>query len=163
MISLIAAIGKNNEIGKGADLIFKMPADMKHFRDITSGHTVLMGRKTFESIGRALPNRRNIIVTRDQNLKIEGAEVVHSLGEALRQVEGDNEHEIFIIGGGEIYKETINKADKLYITKVDAEAKDADVFFPKIDKDIWRETKREEYNKDEKNIYDYAFVEYEKI
>ena len=163
MISLIVAIGKNNEIGKGKDLIFKLPADLKHFKDITSGHTIIMGRKTFESIGRALPNRKNIIVTRDENLKIEGAEVVHSLGEVLRQDQGDNEHEIFIIGGGEIYKETINLADKLYITEVKAEDKDADVFFPKIDKNIWREIKREQYKKDEKNIYDYDFVEYEKI
>lgn len=160
MISLIAAIGKNNEIGKGNTLLFNMPADMKHFRDTTQGHSVIMGRKTFESLPNgALPNRRNIIITRDTEYKSEGVEVVHSLDEALKLFE-NNEEEIFVIGGAEIYKHAIDKADKLYITHIDAEDKDADSFFPIINKEIWIETKREDFKKDDKNKYNYSFVEY---
>src|SRR6185369_7378359 len=98
MISLIAAIGKNNELGKGNDLVWKLPADQKHFRERTTGHAIIMGRKTFVSLGRSLPNRRNIIITRDKNYTAEGAEITYSLKEALALVK-DNEDEIFIIGG----------------------------------------------------------------
>jgi dihydrofolate reductase len=162
MISLIAAIGKNNEIGKGNTLLFNMPADMKHFRDTTRGHAVIMGRKTFESLPNGpLPNRRNIIITRDAEYNCEGIEVVHSVDESLKLFE-NSEEEIFIIGGAEIYKQAIEKADKLYITHINAEDKDADSFFPIIDKEVWQETKREDSSADEKNIFDYSFVEYVK-
>lgn len=162
MISLIAAIGKNNEIGKGNTLLFNMPADMKYFRDTTRGHSVIMGRKTFESLPNgALPNRRNIIITRDTEYKSEGIEVVHSLDEALKLFE-NTEEEIFVIGGAEIYKQAIEKGDKLYITHIEAENKEADSFFPKIDKETWKEIKREDFKKDENNPYDYSFMEYDK-
>lgn len=161
MISLIAAIGKNNELGKDNTLLWNMPADMKYFRETTRGHSVIMGRKTFESIGHPLPNRRNIIITRDVNYIKEGAEIVHSLDEALEIFENKNE-EIFIIGGAEIYKQAIGKIDKLYITEIDGEFTEADTFFPTIDKELWKEIKRENHTKDEKNLYDYSFVEYEK-
>lgn len=162
MISLIVAIGKNNEIGKGNTLLFNMPADMKHFRDTTRGHAVIMGRKTFESLPNGpLPNRRNIVITRDKEYICEGIEVVHSLDEALELFENKDE-EVFIIGGAEIYKQAIEKADKLYITHIDAEDKDADSFFPIIDKEIWKIKSRENFSADEKNIFDYSFVEYEK-
>src|ERR1035441_9494903 len=105
MISLIAAIGKNNELGKGNTLLWKMSADMEHFKKITTLHVVLMGRKTFESIGKPLPNRRNIVITRDANYKREGVEIAHSLSEAL-DIVGNNDEEIFIIGGGELYKQS---------------------------------------------------------
>lgn len=163
IISLIAAIGKNNEIGKGNTLLFNMPADMKYFRDTTRGHSVIMGRKTFESLPNgALPNRRNIVITRDTEYKSEGIEVVHSLDEALKLFE-NNEEEIFVIGGAEIYKQAIEKADKLYITHIDAEDKDTDSLFPIVDKEIWVETKRENFKKDESNPHDYSFVEYKRI
>jgi dihydrofolate reductase len=159
MISLIAAIGKNNELGKGNDLLWHMPADMQYFRDTTRGHTVIMGRKTFESLKSPLPNRKNIVITRDENYKKEGIEVVHSLQEALNKAE--SELEVFVIGGAEIYKQSIPIADKLYITKIDAEDKDADTFFPTIGPE-WIETSREEHEADDKNPYKYIFVTYTK-
>ncbi len=162
MISLIAAIGKNNELGKGNALLFSMPADMKHFKNTTSLHTVIMGRKTFESIGRPLPNRRNIVITRNMNYKPEGVEVAHSLAEALDLLPNQNE-EIFIIGGAELYKQTMPIADKLYITHVDAEDKKADVFFPEIIPIVWNEATHQEHKKDEKNPYNYTFSVYERL
>ncbi len=170
ILSLIAAIGKNNELGKGNDLLWKIPADMKHFKEITSEHTVIMGRKTFESIGRPLPNRRNIIITRDINYKREGVEIVHSLEEALNLFtspqpspeKGEGEKEVFIIGGAEIYKQALPLASKLYITQVEAEDKKADVFFPEINLNEWRETSREEHEPDERNLFKYSFKIYEK-
>lgn len=162
MISLIAAIGKNNELGKGNTLLWHMPADMKHFIKITSGHPVIMGRKTFESIGRPLPNRRNIVITRDQNYKKGGIEITHSLEEALNLFKNKNE-EIFIIGGAEIYKQAISFADKLYITHIEAEDSKADAFFPEIIPAVWNETLHEEHKKNEKNPFDYTFSTYEKI
>lgn len=160
MISLIAGIGKNNELGKGNTLLWHMPNDLKHFKEITSGKTVIMGRKTFESIGHPLPNRRNIVITRDTNYKIENVEIYNSLDEALKEVKDENE--TFIIGGAEIYKQAIDKADKLYITHIEAEDKGADIFFPIIDKEIWKETKREDLKADQQNPFDYSFTEYER-
>ena len=168
MISLIAAIGKNNELGKGNTLLWSMPADMKHFRDTTSLHAVIMGRKTFESIGKPLPNRRNIVITRDADYKKDlpaearGVEVVHSLAEAL-DLFPNKEEEIFVIGGAEIYKQTMPIADKLYITHVDAGDADADAFFPEIIPIVWNEISHTEYQKDEKNPFNYTFSIYEKI
>jgi dihydrofolate reductase len=162
MISLIAAIGKNNELGKGNALLFNMPADMKHFRDTTRLHTVVMGRKTLESIGKPLPNRRNIVITRNVSYKPSGVEVVHSLAGALDLIK-DQKEEIFIIGGAELYKETMPIADKLYITHVDAEDNEADAFFPEIIPIAWNEVSRQEHKKDIENPYDYTFSVYEKF
>ena len=161
MISLIAAIGKNNELGKGNDLVFKLPADMKYFRDTTKGHTIIMGRKTFESIGKALPARKNIVITRDKTYLRHGVDVVHSLEEALAKT--NKKDEAFIIGGAEIYKQAMNLADKLYITHVNAEDKNADVFFPEIIPMVWNETSRQEHKKDSENPFDYTFSIYEKF
>lgn len=162
-LSIIVAIGKNNEIGQNNTLLWHLPNDLKHFKDITRGHSVIMGRKTFESLPNgALPNRRNIIITRDKDYIRENIEVVNSLEQALKIFENTTDEEIFIIGGGEIYKQAIFLVDKLYITHIEAESKDADIFFPIIDKTIWEETTRENHTKDEKNPYDYAFVVYEK-
>ncbi len=186
MISLIAAIGKNNELGKGNDLLWKFPADMQHFIKMTSGHTVIMGRKTFESIGKSLPNRRNIVITRDKNYKADGAEIAHSLDEAIKiartapqphlspLLKGEEEFspfpfqgkagdEVFIIGGGEIYRQAISVADKLYITHIDAEDINADVFFPEIIPVVWNEVSRQEHQPDEKNIFPYTFSIYKKF
>lgn len=159
MISLIAAIGRNNELGKENKLLWSLPADMKHFKNITTLHTVIMGRKTFESIGKPLPNRRNIVITRDADYKKEGVEIAHSLAGALDLIK-DKDEEIFIIGGAELYKETIKIADKLYMTHVEAEDKDADAFFPEIIPIVFLEISREEHKKDAENPYDYAFVTY---
>ncbi|MEK7471589.1 MAG: dihydrofolate reductase [Patescibacteria group bacterium] len=162
MISLIAAIGKNNELGKGNTLLWHLPADMKHFKEITTLHPVIMGRKTFESIGKPLPNRRNIVITRNLNYKMDGVELVYSLNEALDLFPNQNE-EIFIIGGAELYKQTMPVADKLYITHIDAEDKDADAFFPEIIPIVWNEISHIEHKIDEKNIFPYTFSIYKKF
>jgi dihydrofolate reductase len=126
MFSIIAVIGKNRELGKDNDLIWHLPNDLKRFRVITKGHPVIMGRKTFESIGHPLPNRLNIVISHQKN--IPGVTVVSSLDEAIARA--GNDPEIFVIGGGSVYKEAINRADRLYLTVVDAVARGADTFFP---------------------------------
>ena len=127
-LSLIAAIASENRaLGQNNRLIYHIPEDLKRFKEITLGHPIIMGRKTFESIGQPLPNRTNIIITRDLEYFVEGAVIVHSLEEALRQAQGDDE--IFIIGGGQIYQEAIKTADKLYLTIVEGNPQ-ADTFFP---------------------------------
>lgn len=131
MISMIAAIGKNLELGKNNDLIWHFKEDMKFFRETTTGNTVIMGRKTFESLPHALPNRRNIVITQNANYVADGAEVVGSIEEAIATTENDN---VFIIGGGKIYGEFLEFADKLYLTEIYAECEDADTFFPEFNK-----------------------------
>lgn len=136
-ISLILSVGKNNEIGRGNDLIWHFHADMKFFRETTTGNTVVMGRKTFESLPKVLPNRKNIVITSDKNLKIDGAVVVHSIDEALKEAENDN---IFVIGGGNIYAQFLPLANKIYLTEIDAQCPDADTFFPEFDKSLYTRT-----------------------
>ena len=162
MISLIAAIGKNNELGQSNTLLWNMPADMKHFRETTKGHTVIMGQKTFESIGHPLPNRKNIVVTRNTDFKAESIEISYSLEDTLKQYKNTPE-EVFVIGGGQIYKQSMDLGDKLYITHVDASFPNADTFFPAILKESWKEIKNETHQKDAENPYDYTFSIYEKI
>lgn len=162
ILSLIAAIGKNNELGKKNALLWSLPDDMKHFRTTTSGHTVIMGRKTFESLGRPLPNRRNIIITRDKTYKTTGVEIVYSLEEALDLFK-KSEEEVFIIGGAEIYRLAIPHAHKLYITHVEAEDTEADAFFPEIIPIIWNEVKHEEHKKDEENSIPFTISIYERF
>ena len=161
MITIIAAIAKNNALGKDNDLIWHLPADLKRFKKVTSGHHILMGRNTFESIGKPLPNRTTIIITRNKNYFKEGCLIANSIEEAITLVE--NEDDIFIIGGAQVYKETMQKglADKLDITLVDEEF-EADVFFPEIDLNIWEETTREDFKADEKNKFDFSFLSFKK-
>ena len=172
IISIISAIANNNEIGRKNELLWNLPIDMKHFRETTSGHPVIMGQRTFKSLGtspdgspgRPLPNRRNIVLTLDKKFKREGIEVYYSiedLDKELNETLG-KEEEAFIIGGGQIYKLFIDKADKLYITHVDAEFPDADTLFPTIDKDKWKIISEDKHEKDEKNIYDCNFVIYKR-
>ena len=161
MISIIAAIGKNNELGKNNTLIWSMPADMKFFRDTTRGHTVIMGRKTFESIGKPLPNRKNIVITRDKNYKKDGIEIVNSLNEAINLTIPNEE--VFVIGGGEIYKQAIEIADKLYITHINTEDSEADSFFPEIIPLVWNEISHTENQKDTENPFNYTFSVYERF
>ena len=161
-ISIIVIIGRNNEIGKGNQLLCHLPADLKHFKEITSGHTIVMGRKTFESLPKgALPNRKNIVISRNPELKIEGATVYSSLDYALLKLIDDEE--VFIIGGAQIYEQTLPVADKLYLTKIHAAFPEADTFFPPIDIKEWREVSRETHPADEKNPYSFTFVDCERI
>lgn len=162
MISIIAAIGKNNELGKNNSLLWHLPADMKHFKEITRGHIVIMGQKTFESLGRPLPNRRNIVLTQDNLFQKEGIEAVHSLEElgVLLEKTSEQNEENFIIGGGQIYKLYMEKADKLYITHVDASFPDAEIYFPVINGSKWQKVKSEKYSKDKQNNFNLEFAEY---
>jgi dihydrofolate reductase len=128
MISIIAAIGKNRELGKNNQLLWHIPEDFKRFKALTSGHIVIMGRKTFESIGKPLPNRTNYIITRNKEYKAIGGQVFNSLEEAISN--SKSTEEIFIIGGAEIYQQAMKYADRLYLTLVDKEYPDADAFFP---------------------------------
>jgi len=128
MISIIAVVGKNLAIGYKNKLLWDIPDDLRHFKKITAGHTVIMGQKTFESIGKPLPNRHNIVVTLDKNFKADGCEIRYSLEDVLKEGKNRSE-EIFIIGGGQIYRQSLPYADKLYLTVIDDSPK-ADTFFP---------------------------------
>jgi dihydrofolate reductase len=155
-ISLIAAIGKNRELGRGNELIFKIPEDMKFFREKTRGHTVIMGRKTYESIGRPLPNRTNIVISRNNEYKVSDTLIkATSIEEALGFAKKGEQGEIFIIGGAQIYQLAMPYADKLYLTLVDAEVPDADAFFP--DYDDFKKIVLKRKSRDEN--YEYTFLE----
>lgn len=156
IVSLIAAIGKNRELGRGNSLIFKIPEDMKFFREKTRGHAVIMGRKTYESIGHPLPNRTNIIVTRDSNFTIHDSstEVVHSVEDAIKFGKTVEQNELFVIGGAQIYQLALQYADKLYLTLVEAEVPDADAFFPD-----YSEFKKVSERKSSDENYEYVFAE----
>ena len=156
IVSLIVAMDERGGIGKGNRLPWRLSADLKRFRELTMGHHIVMGRKTFESIGRALPGRQTIIITRNRELKVEGCSIAHSVDEALRLAEGRGETEAFICGGAEIYAQTIERADRLYLTEVHAKV-DADIFFPAWDRSLWREAQSEDYPADEKNQYPTTF------
>lgn len=162
MVTIIAAIAKNNALGKDNDLIWHLPADLKRFKKITSGHYILMGRNTFESIGRPLPNRTTVIITRNEDYVKNGCFIANSLEEALNIAEADEQ--IYIIGGAQIYKYALenNLADALEITLVHQDF-EADAFFPEIDRSVWNAVEREDFNADEKNKIDYSFIRFEKI
>jgi len=153
-LSIIVAIASNHAIGKNNQLLWHLPADLKHFKQLTTGHPIIMGRKTFDSIGRPLPNRRNIVITRQSDLKIEGTEVVNSLDEALALCKAENE--VFIIGGAELYRTALPLVQKIYLTTVH-QAFDADAFFPELDLKEWLETEKVTHAPDEKNTLSYTF------
>ena len=157
IISLIAALGKNRVIGSDNSIPWKLPADMKRFRELTTGKPVIMGRKTFESIGRPLPNRTNIIITTDKNYKADGCIVVHSVDEALKSAKGS---EIMVIGGAQIYKLFLPKANRMYLTFIDKEF-EGDAYFPEYDKNEWKEVSREEHA--DENGLKYSFVNFDRI
>jgi dihydrofolate reductase len=157
MITLIAAAAENNALGKDNDLLWHLPEDFKRFKQITSGHYIIMGRKTFESFPKPLPNRTHIIITRQKEYLADGCLVVHSLEEAL-EISPQNE-EVFIIGGAQIYKQALPFADKIDLTRVHIEL-DADAFFPEFNTSEWNLVFSEKHVKDEKHQYDFTFETY---
>ncbi len=159
-IHLIVAADENNAIGFGNQMPWHLPVDLKYFKKITSGHPVIMGRKTFESIGRLLPNRRNIIISRS-DLNIEGAEVLKSIDEAIQLF--NSTETIFIIGGGQIYSQTLRVANRVYLTRVHTQATNADTYFPSLNPNDWREIESETVLSDEKNAFDVTFKVFERI
>lgn len=151
-LSIIVAVASDGAIGRANDLLWHLPADLKRFKELTTGHTILMGRKTFESLPRGpLPNRRNIIISRSLPAQ-PGAEVYPTIQQALEACASDEE--VFIIGGGEIYRQLLPNTEQIYLTRVQASFPDAEVFFPELDPTEWIEEAREVYPRDERNEYD---------
>jgi dihydrofolate reductase len=157
IISLIAAMANNRVIGKNNQMPWHLPADLGHFKTVTLGKPVIMGRKTYESIGRPLPGRRNIIISRNGDYKIEGCDTAVSLEDAMKMVHGVEE--IMIIGGGQLYSQAMSLADRLYLTFIDLDV-DGDTQFPSFEHLDLTELKREQHHKDDKNPYDYQFVDF---
>jgi len=164
IISLIAARTQNNVIGKNNDLPWHLPDDMKYFMQTTKGHYVIMGRKNYDSIPekfKPLPNRTNIVVTRQPDFRAPGCIVVNTLEEAVKIARNNGEKETFIIGGAEIYNLGFSLADKLYITEINTTL-DGDTYFPNFDKKEWKEISKVHHTKDERHIFDFDFVVYQK-
>jgi dihydrofolate reductase len=157
-LTLIAAAAENNALGKDNQMIWHLPDDFKRFKQLTSGHYIIMGRKTFESLPGILPNRTHIIITRQPDFKAEGCIVVNSLDKALAACPQDDE--VFIIGGGEIYKQSIDRADKIELTRVYGTTPEADAFFPEIDPAKWTLAEEVFHSKDNRHKYDMAFQTY---
>ncbi len=159
-ISIIAAISKNGVLGKENKLLWHLPEDFKFFKDTTMGHPIIMGRKTFESLPGILPGRTHVVVTRDENFQKNGIKTAKSLEEAV-QIAQKEDLEVFICGGGQIYKEALEKnlVDKILLTEIDAEI-EGDTFFPDFNKSQWNLSHRECHKKDEKHMYDFCFLEY---
>lgn len=156
-LSIIVAMAKNHTIGVNNTLPWRCPEDLKHFKALTMGHHMIMGRKTFESIGRPLPGRSTVVVTRDRNLQIEGCLMAHSLPEALAACTGDSQ--IFIVGGAEIYQQALHLVDTLHITEIQQDV-DGDAFFPEFDASEWLEVAREIRTQSSPQSLEYHFVTY---
>ena len=163
VVSAIVACSKNRAIGRENQIPWYLPADLKYFKKITSGHFVIMGRKTFESIGRPLPNRTNIIITHQKNFKAENCILFNSFLDAIEYANVHNQSEIFVIGGGEIYRQALAVCSKIYYTEVETEIEDATTFFPVLNEEDWSKTYHEAYLADEKNLFNYSFNIYERI
>lgn len=157
-ITLIAAAAENNALGRDNRMIWHLPDDFKRFKQLTSGNYIIMGRKTFESLPGMLPNRTHVIITRQEDYKADGCVVVNSLDEAIKACPQDEE--VFIIGGGEIYKQSIGIADKIELTRVHGISPEADAFFPEIDLDNWQLVEEVHHPKDEKHKYEFSFLTY---
>lgn len=167
--SLIVAAGTNGAIGGDNKMLWHMPADMKYFKEKTTNNTIIMGRKSYEAIGHALPKRVNIVISKNENYKLSDCYTATSLQKAFSLAqelfvnsEQTNEQQIFVIGGAQIYKLALPLVDKLYVTEIKGEF-EGDAFFDKVDLNIWEEVSRDSHKKDEKNKYDYDFVIYERI
>lgn len=162
-ISLIAAKARNNVIGKENDLVWKLPVDFRRFKNLTSGNYILMGRKTYESLGKPLPNRTHLVISRNENFEVpEGHHVFETVEKAMIFCNKIGVEKLYIIGGGEIYSQTIDLADELIITEVEAEP-EGDTFFPEIDESVWEESYREYHPADENHQFSFSFVNYGKI
>ena len=159
MVSIIVAIAQNGTIGDKNSLLWHIKEDMRFFRTTTSGHPVIMGRKTYDSIGRPLPKRTNVVITRDTNLVIEGCTVVHSLEEAVSMF--DSAEEVFVIGGAQIYAQALPLAERIYLTVVGKEY-EGDTSFPDIDYAEWIELSREDYDRGEEFEYPFSFITLER-
>lgn len=156
-ISAIVAMATDSAIGKGGDLLWHLPADMKHFKALTMGHSIVMGRATFESLPKgALPGRQNIVVTRNPHFSAEGVTVAHSVAEAIAAANMPGE--VIIIGGAQLYAATVDMVSTIYLTKVEAEFADADVHFPAFEPSEWEECDAEHHEPDERNPLPYTFV-----
>jgi dihydrofolate reductase len=153
----IVAMAENRVIGKNNQLPWHLPADLKHFKDITTGNAILMGRKTFESIGKPLPNRVNLILTRDAHYKKDGCITVYTLEDAKNVAKMEGKSHIFIIGGAEVYHQFISQIEKIYLTIVHGNI-EGDAFFPALDMTQWREIERKTHAADDKNQYSYSFL-----
>jgi len=162
IISAIVAMSENHVIGDQNHLPWHLPADLKHFKALTSGHPILMGRKTYESIGRPLPNRTNIVITRDPAFKIPGCIVVSSIDEAMQHAELKNSKEIFIIGGANVYQQCLPYVSRIYLTIVHEEF-EGDAFFPELDMKEWKETGSVKHEADSENEYAYTFKTLERV
>ena len=162
MLSIIVAKAKNNIIGKDNKLLWHLPDDLKRFKELTIGHNIIMGRKTFESLGKILPNRKHIVFTQNPNFNIdnENVQIVHSMLEIQEYIE--NSEENFVIGGAMIYNLLMPYVTKMYITEIEKDFQ-GDAFFPRIDTQVWKEVSREKGMKDENNDFDYDYVVYERI
>lgn len=159
IISLIAAVSRNGVIGIRNSLPWHLPADLRYFKQLTLGHAIVMGRKTFDSIGRPLPGRTNIVISREACQAPPGTEAVNSIGAAIAMCDGKNE--VFFIGGGEIFQQTMGLAQRLYLTEINADIPDGDAWFPEYDKTTWTEIRRESHY-DEASLCAFDFVVYER-
>lgn len=162
IISLVVAAATNNGIGKEGKMPWHLPGDMKHFKNVTWGMPVVMGRKTFESLGKVLPGRKNIIITRQPDWKVPGTVAVKNIEDALFVARQTDANEVMVIGGGEIYKALFERAKRIYLTRVEAEP-EADTFFPVIDHTHWHLVSQKNHEADEKNAYNYSFQTWERM
>lgn len=160
-VSMIVAASENNVIGKGNDLVWHMPSDFKYFKSKTKDHIIIMGRKTFESLGKPLKYRTNIVLSRNEDYKAEGTVQFKELQTALDWAKEQDDEEVFIIGGANIYRQSMELADRIYLTRIHGEF-EGDAFFPELDED-WKLTSEESHQKDEKNPFDYTFLVFDKI
>ena len=161
MLSLIVAMDQNRVIGLNNDMPWHIPNDLRYFKERTSGHTIVMGRKTFDSLGRVLPNRKHVVLTRSDKAFPDEVIVLHEFEEILQYAKTHDDKEIFIIGGGELYKQMLPHVDRMYITKI-ANSFEGDVYFPAFDERDWKLTSKEKGLKDEKNPYDYYYLVYDR-
>lgn len=160
MISFLVAMDQNRVIGKDNKLPWHLPADLKYFKELTMGHPIIMGRKTYESIGRPLPGRKNIVITRNKDYTAEGCTVIHSISE-VKELEDKRNEELFVIGGAEIFEQTFSIADRLYITMIE-ETFEGDTYFPTFNEDEWIVVSKEKGVRDERNVYEHYFLVYER-
>lgn len=163
-LSFIVAASENNAIGINNELPWRLPEDLKFFKRTTMGKPVIMGRKTYESLGRPLPGRLNVVMSTSEYLQLpEGVVQAESVSEAIAVAEGEKKDEVFIIGGGKVFAESMHLADRLYITRVHTVISNADAFFPEIDHTHWKLVWYEDHKADDKHAYDYTFQQYERI